>query len=161
MKCYTIKNNKISEGIDTEGLPCDKTLKNVKNAKNLMVVAGMPERDGIYPEEVFNDNLENATACCRIVFSVSEEDTDGRFLVAYDPREWIPDKAAGCSSALVFRSRSVFIAVSMDNASFKMKSLKGDSEIVVEKGLPKIIEGYMSYEELPEPEEGWFLAKMQ
>jgi len=161
MKCYSVKNNEISEGIDVAGLPCDASLVGAGIVPAVMVNAGIPERDGVYPEQVFQDSLESAMACSRVVFSKAEEDTEGRFILAYDPREWIPDRESGSRLVIVYRSRERFLAMSLEDGHFKMKNIRTSQSIVDKEGRPEIVETKDEPVELPDPEDGWFWATMQ
>ena len=157
MKCYTLSEDAVSTGIGVKQLPHDDTLNDDANVDSMRVVAAMPERDGIDPEELFSEDFGRATACCPVIFSKAEEDTDGRMLVAFDPRKWTV-RSGGC---LVYRSREVFVAAGMDE-TFTLVRVDGKVEMKVTKDGPVVESNEGSKpKKLPSPDDGWFLATIE
>ena len=157
MRCYTLSEDAIEQGIRVDGLPRDGSLEGAERVDSLRVVAAMPERDGIDPETLFSQDFGRASACCPIIFGKPEEDTDGRLMVAFDPRKW----TIRHGGSLVFRSRDVFVAIGMDE-TFTLGRVDGKAEMRVTDDGPVVesTEGGKLMK-LPSPDEGWFLATVE
>ena len=159
MKCFTLLDKEITPGISLKGLPKDKTLSDKEEADELKIIAMLPDREGINPEDLLVTDLGRATACSNIVFAEAEEKNDKRFLVSFDPRKWIVD-CPPSEGSLIYRSRSCFIAVA-NNENFKMKRILGKAELLVKDKKPIIEEGWSPPIDLPSVEDGWFIATME
>ena len=159
MKCFTWSEKEIKPGITLKGLPKDKTLSDKEEASELKIIAMLPEREGINPEDLLVTDLGRATACCNIVFATAEEENDKRFLIRYDPRKWVID-CDPSEGSLIYRSRDCFIAVA-DKENFKMKRILGKAELLIKGKEPVIEEGWSPPIELPSIEDGWFIATME
>ena len=159
MKCFTLSDNEIMSKVDLNGLPVDASLSGKKEMDTLKVVAMMPDREGIDPESLFGGDFGRATACCSIMFSKSEEDTDDRVMIKFDPRKWVLD--CDCKDGfLVYRSRDFFIAIG-NTKDFKMKRISGGAEMLIEDTIPVIKEKWSPPKDLPDVDDGWFIATME
>ena len=159
MKCYTLSDNNVSQGVDLAGLPVDSTLAGVKSARTMKLMILFRERDGILPEQLLDEDVGRASACGRIVVTKSAKNTAARFVVFFNPRKWFVDPACGKSGFVVYRSRERFAAFARDTG-FRMRSADGLSELTVDqKWTPKVDS---RPDALPDvkPPDGWFLATM-
>ena len=159
MKCFTLSDKEVTPGINLDGLPKDKTLSDKEEVNELKVIALLPDREGINPEELFVNDLGRASACCNIVFSKAEEDNDKRLLIKFNPREWVIDCEPE-EGFLIYRSRDYFIAIA-DKKSFKMKRILGGSELLIKSKKPVIEEHWSPPVEIPSTDDGWFIATME
>ena len=161
MKCYTLSDNSVSQGVDLAGLPVDDTLSGVKNVRTMKLMILFRERDGILPEQLLDEDVGRASACGRVVVTKSSKNTAARFVVFFDPRKWFVDPSCGKSGFVVYRSRDRFAAFAKDQG-FRMRSADGSSVLSVDsKWSPKVESDANRRTPSAKPEDGWFLATME
>lgn len=141
-------------------MPVDNTLDGVETVKNFKVMFLFKDRDGISPDELLDEDISRASAISTVVLSKSTDNTKGRFAIVYNPREWFIDPSSGKDGFLVYRSRSVFMALSVGPA-FRMRRIDGTKRLSVSRGVPVISDGAVKKQPTQVVEEGWFLATME
>ena len=160
MKCYTLTENEISQGISLEGLPVDESFGEDQTADVVKVIVMLKERDGIVPDELLDDDVGRASACGRIVLTKSKKDSKGRFIILYDPRQWFIDPMSGKDGFLLYRSRKCFLAVAR-GSRFSMKNSEGSMKLAIGRNGPVLSKTGAIPVSLPKPDEGWVLATME
>ena len=161
MKCYTLSEKKVEEGVSLAGLPVDASFGKATSTDSLKVVILMKERDGIVPDELLEEDAGRAAAVGRVMLTKSGKDSKGRFAVLYNPREWFLDSTTGGDGFVVYRSRGGFIAVSRGK-NFTMRSSDGSLRLSVSKnGAPVVSETGKTPVNKSAPGEDWFLATME
>jgi len=161
MKCYTISDNKVLKGIQSEVLPITGALSSPDGlVTDAIAVPVTVERDGIDFTSMFSGNLQNATAVCRVIFTVPDKKIKSdRVLVGYDPRKWYPDKSRGDGSTIIYRSPSLFVLMSKQD-EMVLSHVSADKEVRLGAKGPAMSSKGRVFSEIPE-EEDYFIAYLE
>lgn len=160
MKCYTITDNKVLKGIQGALLPITESLSSDATVMDAIAIPVTRERDGLDFPALFSDNLQNATAVCRIVFTAPDKKTKSdRVLVGYDPRKWYPVKERGDCSTIIYRSASLFVLMTRVN-EMVLENIVSDKEARLGERGPTLSSKGRVFAEIPD-EEDYFVAYLE